>query len=580
MTSDARVRVIFEGDAKDLQRVLAGGRRDVQDFQRVTATSGENLRDVWGQAQRQIAAVSVAVGSLAAGVAVAKELVDAASNVTEAQNKVNEVFDSSAGKVREWAQEADQSAGLSERAALDAAGSFGNMFAQLGIGRERAGDMSIAISELAADFASFHNADISEVIIAQQAAFRGEYDAVQRFVPTINAAAVEQKALEMGLASTTKEISAQDKALAAYQLMIDDAGDAMGDFDRTSDGLANQQRILAAQWENVTAKLGTALLPAAEAVVTELNKILDMNAEEWGANFAEGVDFATSSMGLLIEKVKQLDFVLKLTTGGGVGSLLNKALTTAVPGLDELEWLLGKAFGGVGDAVNQAQLKKLEGGRGAGMTDAEANMEGGGPWRSPRSIAENQDEPDKPPRGGGGSGPKADWLSPETLAMVDALVARFPQFSGPSSMDERGLREFQQADQELEAIRASIQNQINELSLTLRDLDARGLELSPEFAALEDRLDGLKDASARIDLMADMKIEPFRDAMELVADSIDTVNEKAKKLSEDIAGYFNSQLQSMAQRNVRFTPGAWAVWAEAAGLSVPGGGGDVDVDVP
>ena len=40
-----------------------------------------------------------------------------------------------------------------------------------------------------------------------------------------------------------------------------DTKDAQGDFAKTSDSLANQQRILKAQYENATAAIGQRLLP-------------------------------------------------------------------------------------------------------------------------------------------------------------------------------------------------------------------------------------------------------------------------------------------------------------------------------
>jgi hypothetical protein len=46
-------------------------------------------------------------------------------------------------------------------------------------------------------------------------------------------------------------------------LIYRQTGDAQGDFIRTSDGLANSQRILTAQIENVKTSIGTALLPVA-----------------------------------------------------------------------------------------------------------------------------------------------------------------------------------------------------------------------------------------------------------------------------------------------------------------------------
>lgn len=73
---------------------------------------------------------------------------------------------------------------------------------------------------------------------------------------------MRQKALELGLISTTKEaLTPQQKVLAAQALIYQQTSAAQGDFARTSGGLANQQRILEAQMTNLKATVGTALLP-------------------------------------------------------------------------------------------------------------------------------------------------------------------------------------------------------------------------------------------------------------------------------------------------------------------------------
>lgn len=202
------------------------------------------------------------------------DAVTAATDLGETLSKTDQVFGESADTIHDWAAGAAESFGQSRAEAENAAGTFGNMFLQLGIGGEAATEMSKSMVELASDFASFHNADISEVLEAQTAAFRGEYDAVQRFVPTINAAAVEQKALEMGLASTSKELTQQDKALATNALLMQGAGKAAGDFDRTSDSLANRQRVVKAEIENLKASIGEGLLPVMQVGVTVLQTMV------------------------------------------------------------------------------------------------------------------------------------------------------------------------------------------------------------------------------------------------------------------------------------------------------------------
>lgn len=213
----------------------------------------------------------IAVAAGAFGLSAAKS----ASSLSETVSKTDNVFKSASGTIHDWAKGAADGFGQSRAQAEQAASSFGNLFVQLGTGADQAAGMSMQMTELASDFASFHDADISEVIGAQTAAFRGEYDALQRFVPTINAAAVEQKALEMTGKATTGELTVQEKALATHALMMSGAGDALGDFDRTQESAANQTRTLTANMDNQKAAIGERLLPIMTGLLTFLNDHLN-----------------------------------------------------------------------------------------------------------------------------------------------------------------------------------------------------------------------------------------------------------------------------------------------------------------
>lgn len=248
MARDGTVTVKITGDAKGLNDALGESDGHLSKF-----------GDKMGTVAKGVGLAFTAMA--AAAVPFAIKAVQLASDVNESFSKVNTIFGTSAGVIDKWAKGAAVNLGLSRGAALDAAGTFGNMFTQLGIGVDKAAKMSTGIVNLAADFASFHNADISEVIASQSAAFRGEYDSLQKFLPLINAATVEQRALAMTGKATTKELTAQDKALAVNALMTEGAGKAVGDFARTSDGLANKLRILKARGEDFLANVGSALLP-------------------------------------------------------------------------------------------------------------------------------------------------------------------------------------------------------------------------------------------------------------------------------------------------------------------------------
>lgn len=213
-----------------------------------------------------------ALGAGTAAISFLKGAVAGASDLNETVSKSQVVFGESQKAVDAFASTAATSIGQSRQQALEAAATFGNLFVGLGVGQDQAARFSVELTKLASDFASFHNANPEDVVQALGAAFRGEFDSVQRFVPTINAAAVEQKGLQLGLARTSKELDAQDKLMATYTLLTEGAGAAAGDFERTSDGLANQQRILAANLDDTTASLGERLTPVVGEFITFLNE--------------------------------------------------------------------------------------------------------------------------------------------------------------------------------------------------------------------------------------------------------------------------------------------------------------------
>lgn len=187
--------------------------------------------------------------------------VNAASNLREAMTKSQAVFGPASRQIEQWAATAARSFGQSKRQALEAAGTFGNLFDAMGLAESKAVAMSKGIVQLATDLASFNNVTVDEALIALRSGLVGEVEPMRRFGVAINAASVEQKALAMGLARTRAELTESAKVQARYQLILENTTNAQGDFARTAHEAANQARILAAQAEDTSAKFGQVLLP-------------------------------------------------------------------------------------------------------------------------------------------------------------------------------------------------------------------------------------------------------------------------------------------------------------------------------
>ncbi|MCA1572413.1 MAG: hypothetical protein LC798_19355, partial [Chloroflexi bacterium] len=252
---------------------------------------------------------------LGAGVA-AKELgefgisaIQAASSLEEAINRVNVVFGENAQVVHDWAAGASDDFGQSQRAAEAAAGTFGNMFAAMGLGSRQSLMMSQAIVELGSDVASLTDLPIPEVLDRLRSGLLGEQEAVERLGVNMSETRIKAEGLAMGIGNGTRMLTAAEKAVVAYAIIMEDTALAQGDFDRTSGSLANQQRQLTANWEDMQAELGQKLLPMAIEFFQFLNDTgipaMVGLSEIVGEGFSDAAGFFIGAMADIMSVISQ-----------------------------------------------------------------------------------------------------------------------------------------------------------------------------------------------------------------------------------------------------------------------------------
>jgi hypothetical protein len=266
VAKDIRVRIV--GDADGLKRSLKQSNASLDHFAKKA--------DVAGKATHRLNVAAIAfTGGLVSGagmVAGVKKAIDAASNLHEQLNKVDVVFATSAKSVKSWSTETATKIGIASDKALEFAGVFGNMLKPMGFATDKAAAMSTRLVDLAADMASFNNASPEDTLKALQSGLAGQVRPLRQFGVFLDQARIKQEALNLGLYSGKGNLDASAKAAASYAIILKDTKDAQGDFARTSDGLANQQRILKAQISDLEAKIGDLLLPVVLKVTKQMNK--------------------------------------------------------------------------------------------------------------------------------------------------------------------------------------------------------------------------------------------------------------------------------------------------------------------
>jgi hypothetical protein len=165
---------------------------------------------------------------------------------------------------------------------MDAAGTFGTFGKAAGLGGKDLAKFATGFTGLASDLASFNNTSPEEAILAIGAGLRGESEPLRRFGVLLNDATLKQEAMKVGIYDGNGALTAQQKILAAQAAIYNQTTDAQGDFARTSDGLANSQRTLKAQFDDVQVSLGQALLPVVDALLPKVKAFADWAAANPG----------------------------------------------------------------------------------------------------------------------------------------------------------------------------------------------------------------------------------------------------------------------------------------------------------
>lgn len=271
------------GKMRDVAATTArGGQEAGRQFARSTGRGAESegpyLKRVGGSAAKSLfgafAAERAGEVAVEGTIELFRGAVEGASDLSEAGNKLQVLFGPAAPKVQQWAAGAATALGQSTLQAEDAAATFGVFAQSAGLAGDQSAQFSEQMVGLASDMASFSNTTPDQAIEAIGAALRGETEPIRAYGVLLDDATLRNRALALGIVSTTKNaLTPQQRVLAAQAEIMRQTGAAQGDFARTSGGLANQQRILAAQFANAQAALGQQLLPVMLRAVTFLNTV-------------------------------------------------------------------------------------------------------------------------------------------------------------------------------------------------------------------------------------------------------------------------------------------------------------------
>ena len=193
-----------------------------------------------------------------------------ASDFEESLNKVNVAFGESSADVQAFAKTTLKSFGIAEGSALEMASLFGDMATAMGLSQDEAAGMSASLVGLAGDLASFKNIGIEQAQTALAGIFTGETESLKKLGIVMTEANLKSFALSKGMDGNVKSMTQAQKVALRYSFIMESTANAQGDFARTSDGFANQFRVLQESMKQLGEQFGKILLPLATRMVVKL----------------------------------------------------------------------------------------------------------------------------------------------------------------------------------------------------------------------------------------------------------------------------------------------------------------------
>lgn len=225
--------------------------------------------------------------------------VDLASQLTEVQNVVDTTFGDMASKVDDFTKTSIQDFGMSELTVKQISSRFQALGTSIGISSEQVAngtaaankalmsqnntlykttdsmaDMSLNLTKLAGDMASFYNVDQADVAKSLQSIFTGTIAPLRRYGLDLTQATLSEWAMKNGLDANIKSMTQAEKVLLRYNYVMANTQAAQGDFAKTANTWANSVRVLKQEFQAWGSIIGSVVINALKPFVQALSKVM------------------------------------------------------------------------------------------------------------------------------------------------------------------------------------------------------------------------------------------------------------------------------------------------------------------
>lgn len=273
------------------------------------------------------------------------DAIDISSSLTEVENVVRQTFGQYESLINNFAKTSIEKFGMSELSAKQFASRFQAMGTALDIPQGQMAKMSIRLTELAGDMASFYDVSQEDIAKSLQSVFSGTTAPMRRYGIDLTQATLKEWALKQGLDANISSMTQAQKAMLRYQYVLAHTTNITGDFARTADTWHNQITMLKENFKALGAVVGGGLINAFKPFIKVLNAVLQKVI-----SFAEMVTNALGSI---------FGWKYEASKGAGISGLADD-IGSASDGMDDLSNAAGSAGKNTGGIAKNAKKAKKE----------------------------------------------------------------------------------------------------------------------------------------------------------------------------------------------------------------------------
>lgn len=235
---------------------------------------------------------AVATGLAAAAVVdFGKDCLNAAADADDAMDAVDSAFGTASKTVTDFSKNTAEKMGISAQDYQTMAAETGRILTGFGVSNTDAANQTNTLATRAADMAAIVGGSTQDAMTAIDKAMQGQTKGLKQYGISISTAEVTARAMALGYKDASGKVTDAGKAIATQQLILEKTGKYQGEFAKNSGDLGSQQDILKAKFEDLQAKIGTALIPVVMKLFDVIQPLITFlsNNVGWLAPLAGGI---------------------------------------------------------------------------------------------------------------------------------------------------------------------------------------------------------------------------------------------------------------------------------------------------